>query len=111
MVAITNRRIIDRLRRETRVKAREIALSTEHETFPEPQTNLDYEKSEEAALAEAIDRLPAEQRQAVTLLKLNEMSLKEASVVSGRSIAALKVATHRAIKNLRSILKKQSERP
>ena len=41
LVAIANRRIIDRLRRETRVKAREIALSAEHETFPEPQTNLD----------------------------------------------------------------------
>ena len=51
LVAIANRRFIDRLRRETRVKAREIALSTEHETFPESQTNLDYEASEEAALA------------------------------------------------------------
>jgi RNA polymerase sigma factor (sigma-70 family) len=110
LVAITNHRIIDRLRRETRVKAREIALSTEHETFPEPETNLDYERSDEVSLVEAIDRLPVEQRQAVTLLKLNELSLKEASAVSGRSIAALKVATHRAIKNLRTILK-QSEKP
>lgn len=109
LVAIANRRFIDRLRRETRVKAREIALSTEHETFPESQTNLDCEASEEAALAEAIDRLPLEQRQAVTMLKLKEMSLKEASAMSGRSIAALKVATHRAIKNLRTILKKQSD--
>jgi RNA polymerase sigma-70 factor, ECF subfamily len=109
LVAIANRRFIDRLRRETRIKAREIALSAEHETFPEPPTNLDREISEEAALNEAINSLPLEQRQAVTLLKLNEMSLKEASALSGRSIAALKVATHRAIKNLRSILnKKQS---
>jgi RNA polymerase sigma factor (sigma-70 family) len=109
LVAIANRRFIDRLRRETRVKAREIALSTEHETFPQSQTNLDCEASEEAALAEAIDSLPPEQRQAVTMLKLNEMSLKEASAISGRSIAALKVATHRAIKNLRTILKKQGD--
>jgi RNA polymerase sigma-70 factor (ECF subfamily) len=109
LVAIANRRFIDRLRRETRVKAREIALSTEHETFPESQTNLDYEASEEAALAEAIGRLPLEQRQAVTMLKLKEMSLKEASAMSGRSIAALKVATYRAIKNLRTILRKQSD--
>ena len=109
LVAIANRRFIDRLRRETRLKAREITLSTEHETFPEPPTNLDRGISEEAALSEAIKRLPLEQRQAVTLLKLNEMSLKEAAAVSGRSIAALKVATHRAIKNLRTILKKQSD--
>ena len=110
LVAIANRRYIDRLRRETRMKAREIALSAEHETFPEPPTNLDREISEQAALNEAINSLPLEQRQAVKLLKLNEMSLKEASVFSGRSIAALKVATHRAIKNLRTILKKQSDR-
>ena len=109
LVAIANRRFIDRLRRETRKKAREIALSAEHETFPEPPTNLDREISEQAVLNEAINRLPIEQRQAVTLLKLNELSLKEASAVSGRSVAALKVATHRAIKNLRAILKKQSD--
>ena len=109
LVAIANRRFIDRLRRETRIVAREIALSAEHETFPEPPTNLPLEMTEQAALHAAIDRLPVEQRQAVKLLKLNEMSLKEASAVSGRSIAALKVATHRAIKNLRTILKKQSD--
>jgi len=43
------------------------------------------------------------------MLKLNEMSLKEAATASGRSIAALKVATHRAIRNLRQLLK--GERP
>ena len=109
LVAIANRRFIDRLRRDTRLKAREVALSAEHETFPEPETNLKYEASEEEALARAIVKLPPEQREAVTMLKLNEMSLKEASAVSGRSIAALKVATHRAIKNLRLILRKQSD--
>ncbi len=58
---------------------------------------------------EAIERLPPEQRDAVKMLKLNEMSLKEAATVSGRAIAALKVATHRAIRNLRQLLK--GERP
>jgi RNA polymerase sigma-70 factor (ECF subfamily) len=47
--------------------------------------------------------------QAVTLLKLNDMSLKEAAAASGRSIAALKVATHRAIKTLRTLLKQPSD--
>jgi RNA polymerase sigma-70 factor (ECF subfamily) len=109
LVAIANRRFIDRLRRETRLRAREMALSAAHETFPEPQTNLGREASEEAALAEAINTLPPEQRQAVTLLKLNEMSLKEASAMSGRSIASLKVATHRAIRNLRTILRRRGD--
>jgi RNA polymerase sigma-70 factor, ECF subfamily len=61
-------------------------------------------------LGKAIERLPPEQRQAIRLLKLNEMSLKEAAEASGRSIAALKVATHRAIKGLRKMLGRQSER-
>jgi RNA polymerase sigma-70 factor, ECF subfamily len=109
LVAIANRRIIDRLRRETRQKAREVALSAEHETFPEFAANLDERLSEDTALIEAMATLPPEQRQAVTLLKLNDMSLKEAAAASGRSITALKVATHRAIKTLRSVLKQPSE--
>jgi RNA polymerase sigma-70 factor (ECF subfamily) len=111
LLAIANRRIIDRLRRETRQKAREIELSPEHETFSEHATNLDEVISDEAALSEAIQRLPPDQRQAIKMLKLNEMSLKEAATASGRSIAALKVATHRAVKSLRKMLKQKSERP
>lgn len=111
LLAIANRRIIDRLRRETRVKAREIALSAAHETFADPPANLDGGISGEVALGEAIERLPPEQRQAIKMLKLNEMSLKEAAVVSGRSIVALKVATHRAVKSLRHMLRQRSERP
>lgn len=109
LAAIANRRIIDRLRRQTRQKAREVALSAEHETFPELAANLDEKLSENAALNEAMATLPPEQRQAVTLLKLNEMSLSEAAVASGRSVAALKVATHRAIKTLRTVLKQPDE--
>jgi RNA polymerase sigma-70 factor (ECF subfamily) len=105
LLAIANRRIIDRLRRHTRQKAREIELSAEHETFPDDPANLDSTISAEIALVGAIDKLPPDQREAIRMLKLNEMSLKEASQTSGRSIAALKVATHRAVKNLRRLLK------
>jgi RNA polymerase sigma-70 factor, ECF subfamily len=105
LVAIARRRIIDQLRRHTRQKTREVALSAEHETFAEAPANLIGEKPVEFALAGAIEKLPPDQREAVRMLKLNEMSLKEASHASGRSIASLKVATHRAIKNLRRLLK------
>jgi RNA polymerase sigma-70 factor (ECF subfamily) len=105
LVAIANRRIIDRLRRHTRRKSREIELAAEHETFPDARANLDTTTSAELALIGAIDKLPPDQREAIEMLKLNEMSLKEASRASGRSIAALKVATHRAIRNLRDLLK------
>lgn len=99
LAAIANRRIIDRLRRETRKAAREIELTAEHETVSQAPTNRD--EMAERALLEAIERLPPDQRDAVRMLKLNEMSLKEASMSSGRSVSALKVATHRAVANLR----------
>ena len=108
LVAIANRRIIDRLRRDLRRKAREVVLSADHETFADPATNLSGGTHDEVALARAIDRLPPDQRQTITMLKLNEMSLKDAAAASGRSVVALKVATHRAVKSLRRMLKQQS---
>ncbi len=108
LVAIANRRFIDRLRRQTRSKLRDFALAAEHVTFSGGQANLPPRIEEsslnEAALHEAIENLPPDQRQAIKLLKLDEMSLKEAARTSGRSVAALKVATHRAIANLRKLL-------
>jgi RNA polymerase sigma-70 factor (ECF subfamily) len=49
-------------------------------------------------LREAIERLPPGRRDAIHLLKLLELSLKEAGMASGTSIAALKVAAHRRLK-------------
>jgi RNA polymerase sigma-70 factor (ECF subfamily) len=113
LLAIANRRIIDRLRRQTRAKLREVALAAEHETFSGDPANLPPQiegSMNEAALREAIENLPPDQRQAIRLLKLEEMSLKEAAARSGRSVAALKVATHRAIANLRKLLRPRSEK-
>lgn len=107
LVAIANRRIIDRLRRDTRRKSREVVLSSDHETFLDPATNLHADTLDEAALAGAIEQLPPDQRQTIRMLKLNEMTLKEASAASGRSIPALKIATHRAVRRLRSMLKQE----
>lgn len=110
LVAIANRRIIDRLRRETRTKMREIALSSEHETFSDPAANLERRDHWAAAdLNDALDRLPHDQRQAVMLVKLDELSLQEAARASGRSVGSLKVATHRAIKRLRQLLKTRDQ--
>jgi RNA polymerase sigma-70 factor (ECF subfamily) len=113
LVTIANRRIIDRLRRQTRARSREVELSAEHETFSPDATNTHIEDvpADETALHAAITALPRDQREAIGLLKLKEMSLKEAAQASGRSVSALKVATHRAIKSLRKRLLKSSETP
>jgi RNA polymerase sigma-70 factor (ECF subfamily) len=106
LVAIANHRLIDRLRRQGRLRSRETALTPEHETFLADQANLYEEASDRRDLREAVERLPAGQRQAIRLLKLEERSLKEAAAMSGMTIASLKVATHRALKSLRQILRK-----
>lgn len=108
LVTIANRRFIDRLRRQGRRRGRETPLMPEHETFSEPQANLE-ERPDRRELEKAINDLPPMQRKAVQLLKLKEMSLKEASTESGMSIASLKVNVHRAVKSLRKILGDRSE--
>jgi len=107
LLAIARRRIIDQLRRQGRTRAREVALDLE-ETFSAPEANLGEADWNQRVLGDAIARLPPGQREAVRLLKLQEMSLRQAAAASGLSVAALKVAVHRAMKNLRKILGKSS---
>jgi RNA polymerase sigma-70 factor (ECF subfamily) len=109
LVGIGRRRIIDRLRQQRRARSHEEALETEHETFAEAETNPIEEKSDARALRAAVARLPPGQRQAVTLLKLQEMSLKDAAAISGMSMISLKVASHRGLKSLRRILESRSD--
>jgi RNA polymerase sigma-70 factor (ECF subfamily) len=109
LVAIAHRRIVDWLRRRGRARSREAAIEPWHETFPALQTNIDEAKSDGRALRAAVESLPPAQRRAIKLLKLQEMSLKEAAAVTGMSIASLKVTTHRALKSLRRVLGARSD--
>jgi RNA polymerase sigma-70 factor (ECF subfamily) len=102
LLAIARRRMADRLRHLGRMAATETALEPKHETISAPGPNLYTWLSGRRGLREAIDKLPPGQRQAVLLLKLRGMSLKEAASASGMSAAALKVASHRGLKALRA---------
>jgi RNA polymerase sigma-70 factor (ECF subfamily) len=104
LVAIARRRIADRARRGFLVSMRETALTAEHETFSPVGANLYETAWEYRRLRQAVESLSPAQRQAVGLLKLQELSLKEAAAKSGMSVAALKVAMHRALKALRAAL-------
>jgi len=108
LVAIANRRFIDRLRRQGRTRDREIPLTAEHETFCEPQANLEVSPDRQE-LEGAVNNLPPAQQQALRLLKLKELSLKEAATLSGMSITSLKVNAHRALKTLRKMLVDRSQ--
>src|SRR5262249_23669048 len=67
LVAIAQRRIVDRLRRESRRRARETTLDAVHETFAVPGANLPEAAIDERTLRAAVKRLPRGQRHAIEL--------------------------------------------
>lgn len=104
LVAIARRRIVDRLRGQGRRDAREIVIAPDDETFTGAAANTPEEEPDHERLHAAVAALPPGQRLAVELLKFKDLSLKEASDVSGMSVGSLKVAAHRAYKTLRAAL-------
>ena len=107
LLAITRNRLADSARRDARRLAHEVTVDDLSVTFSELSTNTSQEAlGDPEQLHQAIEDLPSGQRSAIEMLKLREMSLKEAAAASGTSVGALKVATHRAILALRQRLKK-----
>jgi len=110
MLAITRNRLADAARRHARAAAHEIAMDDLDVTFfAEPTNTASTRYGDSEALTHAIADLPAGQRNAIEMLKLKEMSLKEASAASGTSVGALKVATHRAMAALRRKLTRDDD--
>jgi len=108
LLAITRNRLADAARQHARHGAREVVVEDLDVTFFSESTNtMTTTYGDPDVLKEAIADLPAGQRSAIELLKLREMSLKEAAAASGTSVGALKVATHRAMDALRRKLKKE----
>lgn len=105
LMAIVQYRVADAGRRHMRRAAHERPECSFEYGLPDAPVEAAAEPpGDPQALLRAIADLPAGQRRAVELLKLQERSLKEASAETGMSIAALKVAVHRGIKALRITL-------
>jgi RNA polymerase sigma-70 factor (ECF subfamily) len=56
----------------------------------------------------AMALLPEGQREAIELMKLQGLSLQEAAERTGKSVPALKVTVHRAIKAMRAALERKT---
>ncbi len=106
LAAIATRRAIDAMRRRGRIGAREVHNEAAYETFADPQANKQEAGDSARALAQMTSGLSPAQKEALELVKLKELSLVEASAVSGQSVASLKVNIHRAIKKMRLSLSK-----
>ncbi len=109
LASIVTRRAIDAARRRGRVSAQEVHNDLAYETFVSPQANDGDMRDAGRTLAALTSGLSAGQKEAIELVKIKELSLAEASLVSGQSIASLKVNVHRAIKKMRANLPAQHD--
>ncbi|MET4702308.1 RNA polymerase sigma-70 factor (ECF subfamily) [Constrictibacter sp. MBR-5] len=101
LVTIARRRIADRLHQLGRRNHVEAPPDRGSETFFTEDWNLAEDRIRAGELRAAITALPPGQRRAIELTKLRELSLAEASTISGVSVTALKVGVHRAVATLR----------
>ena len=108
LATITHRRSIDLLRKTIRQGRHEVFDEESYETFADPGATKEQEAYGDASgLAAALAYLSPSQREAIELIKLQELSLSEASERTGKSVAALKITVHRAVKLLRDKLVKK----
>jgi RNA polymerase sigma-70 factor (ECF subfamily) len=104
LVAIARRRFTDRLRRQGRIRLHEVALDPEHDNVAAPFEDSHERRADARIVRDAVAKLPPAQREAIMLTKLEELSLDEAARVSGSSVGALKISTHRGLRGLQKLL-------
>lgn len=107
IAGIARHRIVDLMRRRGRIRAHEEILDARAETFSSNDTNHDRMDIDAPALRAALEHLPPGQRVAIEELKLRELPLQVVAGKTGLSVAALKVATHRGLKRLRTLLRER----
>jgi RNA polymerase sigma factor (sigma-70 family) len=101
---IVERRAIDILRQMQRRGAREVHAPLAYESHADEAVDLSAgieHKEMVKRIGAALAELPRRQREAVHHLMLDEKSLDDAAVVTGRSKGSLKVNLHRALNALR----------
>ncbi len=102
LAAIAVRRSIDATRKRGRIGRQEVFDETAYETFADARANEPVDMDVSRTLARMTEGLSRGQKEAIELVKIKEMTLAEASLASGQSIASLKVNIHRAMKKLRA---------
>ncbi len=100
--AIVSNRLVDQVRKQRRVAAREVATAALPD-LPGP-TRPSSTAFDAASVGAALDLLPPRQREVVSALKLHDESVKEISVRLGMTPSAVKVTAHRGYRALRRLL-------
>ena len=93
---------IDQARRRTRELGR--SSDVEPESIPVDPPALPGEGRLPPAIERALEQLPPAQREAVWMLKVDGLSVREAAEKAGVSPGALKLRAHRGYRGLRDLL-------
>lgn len=102
---ICERRCVDRIRWRQRHARGELPISDAEEGIAAPSLHdAGPDRVMGVQLRTLIDALPAAQRVALTLTRFKELSLAEASRLSGLSVGSLKIACWRGVRTLRQQL-------
>jgi RNA polymerase sigma-70 factor (ECF subfamily) len=99
LYAIARRVRIDNYRKRTRIRSREIATNVLPSLPAVPPRSSDL-----PSFAELVAPLPESQREVLTLLKVNGLSIDEVARVMSTTPGAVKQKTHRAYDRLRRLL-------
>lgn len=97
--AIARRVRVDSYRKRRRIAVREVAV----ETLPEAPA-LGGESRDLPAFDQLIAGLPPSQREVLTMLKVNGLSLEEIARATSSSVGAVKQKAHRGYERLRNLL-------
>lgn len=107
MRTVVRNATIDALRQGKRQRDREVQVE-EFEWFPDPDAAVPGTmQGLSAPMREALESLPAKQREAVELIQLHGLSVAEAALKAKASPGAVKVRAHRGYRALREKLEKR----
>lgn len=99
LYAIARYRLIDHLRRakhRTHASLDDYEIANEHPEYEAAEARLD--------MIALLGRLPEKQRTAITMVKLEERSVREAAASTGLSESDIKISIHRGLKTLMRLL-------
>lgn len=100
LYSITRNTVFDYLRKNRKRFEFETFAGEHYEAPAEQDTN----KEELEILQTALNKLPANQREAVTMLKIDGLSLEEAAKKAGVTVGAIKVRAHRGYESLKRLI-------
>jgi RNA polymerase sigma-70 factor (ECF subfamily) len=90
---------VDNYRKRRRIVTRELVM----ETLPEPAIQTE-EVTDLPPFSQLVADLPASQREVLTMLKVNGLSLEEVARATSSSVGSVKQKAHRAYQRLRAVL-------